>query len=319
MNRSEEIRIRPVSGPSKAWLKLQGSVLTYRQPSWTGEKTVDIPVELVTFQETKRFEGARLVHALLALFIPIVGGLLVMTLWEYFFGRPPPWGTEALGLVVLAGVLLFPVLLVRFFIRQKAALLQVAPHVPVVSFWLEKKHEDALRQLMEEVRRRKAWVTEPMERPVVATLQAVIQPPWKRMVALTFLFLLPSLFTENPWLLLLGPIPIGWYLYEVAQRAQQPREFRRALRLCRRRDWQAAQEVLIQLIQRRPAYRPARMLLIELLLWLEDFAGAAAALAGAEDELDAETLQTARQEILRRTKIAGRKKQTPSDPLSISS
>jgi hypothetical protein len=70
----KEIKIRLVNGPSRGWLSLSGTILTYRGKAWGREEWVDIPLELVVTSKQKRFVGTRLILALLALLVgPALG------------------------------------------------------------------------------------------------------------------------------------------------------------------------------------------------------------------------------------------------------
>ncbi len=87
MKDGDEIRVPLLSGP-KAWITLQGSILSYREKFWSCESTVDIPLELVSFTEKKQLKGSRLIAALLSLlFLPGIGGTII-ALWYLFAGKP---------------------------------------------------------------------------------------------------------------------------------------------------------------------------------------------------------------------------------------
>lgn len=308
MKDGEEIRIRSLSGPPKTWLSLRGSVLTYRERFWSRESLVDIPVELVTVTGKKQFEGTRLIAALLALFfLPAIGGAII-GLWYLFAGAPSDTVLSiCMGTGAIAGFFTFLFLLVRFFIRQKTITIHVAPEGVAITFWANGKQSAKIQEIIAEINRRKEMVQDTMAYPMRFAVGDTIHQPWKRTVVLTFLFIIPALITEIPWMLLAGLVPICMYIYSSLMGVKEPREFRQADRYFLKREWGQARDLVDGLIQTSPEYRPARLFMIELKLRLGDFDGAESTLADIQNDLDTETLQSIQQDIVLRRRIAARK------------
>jgi hypothetical protein len=318
MKDGEEIRIRSLSGPPKTWLSLHGSILTYRERFWSRESLVEIPVELVTFTEKKQFEGTRLIAALLSLFfLPAIGGAII-GLWHLFAGAPSDTVLSiCMGTGAIAGFFTFLFLLVRFFIRQKTITIHVAPEDMTITFWADGKQSTELQEIIAEINRRKEMVEETMPYPMQFAVGDTIHQPWKRTVILTFLFIIPALITEIPWLLLAGLIPICMHIYSSLMGVKEPREFKQAVRHFLKREWEEARDLVDALIRRSPDYRPARLFMIELKMRLGDFDGAESSLVEIQSDLDTETLQSIQQDIVLRRRIETRKKESiqpsPSD------
>jgi hypothetical protein len=309
MIEGQEIRIRLLTGPPKAWLRLQGTVVTLRERFWSREVSIDIPLELTSIRETRRRKGSRLIAALLALLVgPGLGGGAI-GLW-YLVSPDVPEAAQSTCMLagLLGGFLLFLILLVRFFIRQRVVSIVVAPRDTAISFWLDADRRQDLVDLMGEISARKAWVAESVPYPMrIATIDTVVQP-WKRTVGLMILCSFPALVTEIPWLLFASAIPLGMHAYAQLRSLAQPALFRKAFGHFVRRDWSRAKALVMELLAAQPGYVPARMLLVELLMRLEDFAGAHAAFAEIEGQLDVETRQSAHQEMILRARISERKR-----------
>ncbi len=310
MKDQEEIKIRLLSGPPKAWLSLHGSILSYRERCWSRETIIDIPVELVAFTEKKRFKGAWLIAALLSLLF-LFGGIggAAIGLWHLFAGAPSDAVMSiCMATGAIAGFFTFLFLLVRFFIRQNTITMHVAPEGIEITFWEEEKQQSIFREMMAEVARRKAMVEDAIAYPMRYAVGDTLYQPWKRTVVLIFFFIIPALVSEIPWLLLAGLIPVGMHIYSCLMGMTEPREFRRAIRHFLKREWSQAQDIVQELIKRDPEYRPARMFMIELKMRLGDFDGAETSLIEIQADLDAETLQAIQQDIILRRRIAERKK-----------
>jgi len=317
MKDGEEVKIELLSGAPRAWLSLHGTVLSYRERFWIRESTVDIPVELVTFTEKKRFKGSRLIAALLPLlYLPAIGGAII-GLWYLFAGSLS--NTVMGGCMVvcfLAGFFTFMFLVVRFFIRQRAVTIHVAPDTDdmKIEFWADKSEGAELQELIAETIRRKELVEDTIAYPMRFALGDTTRYPWKQTVFETFLFIIPALITEIPWLLLAGLIPIGMRVYSFLMRINEPREFKQALRHFWKREWDQALNLANDLISGYPDYYPPRLLAIELKMRLEDFGGAEMALAEIQRDLDVDTVQSIQHDIVLRRRIAERKKGLPTKP-----
>lgn len=308
MNENDAVRIRLVSGAAKAWLCLEGTILSFREKAWSRETALEIPLELVTVSECRRLMGTRLIAALLALlFLPAIGGA-ILGLW-YLVAGPAPERVVAMfmGTGGVFGLVAFLVLLARFFVRQTAITLTIAPDNVTIPFWLEAKRETALRGLLNDMSRRKAALTESMAHPMKQPVGDVMHQPWKRTVALAILCSIPACVLEIPWLLAAGAIPIVLHLMSLVAGMKEPPALRRAIRLYRQRAWGPARDAVESLLRERTDHRPARLLLIELLIKLAEFDRAESILAELQPDLEAETVQTIQQELIQRRRVFLRK------------
>ena len=62
---SISLRIRKTSNPNKSRLSLEGTVLVFEEKNKVFESEMQIPVELISISEGKRYRGKRLIIALL--------------------------------------------------------------------------------------------------------------------------------------------------------------------------------------------------------------------------------------------------------------
>lgn len=305
----EAVPIRLLSGPSKAWLGLEGSILTYRDKVWAGETTIDIPVELASFSEKRCLDGKWLIAALLSPILLLGVGGAVFGLWHLFVEWPSSTvKTGCMGTAGVLGLLAFLVLLVRFFIRDLTYALHVAPSGYSITFWVHRTKGIALRQLVDECMRRKALVEEVIAFPMKMAVSDKIFQPWKRTVGLAYLAMLPALFTKIPWLLVLVLVPIGMHLHTVCRMARTPLAYRLAAKCMYKRRWDVAEQHIALCLQQFPDYLPAHLAMIELKMRKDDNDGAESALAEIQNDLDVDTLQSIQHDIVIRRRIAQRKR-----------
>ena len=307
----DAIPIRLLSGPSKAWLGLEGSVLTYRDKVWSGETCIDIPVELASFFEKKRFKGDWLIAALLSPILLLGMGGTVFGLWHLFVTNPSE--TVMVGCMGTAGVLgllAFLILLGRFCVRDTTLTLHVVPEGFAITFWANGTKGIALRQLVDESMRRKALVEETIAFPMKRAVGDRIVQPWKRTAGFVFLAILPAVFTEIPWLLVVVLVPVGLHLYSACAMARAPQAYRRAATCFSKRQWHAAGEHIATCLVQFPDDLPARLAMIELKMRMDDYDGAESALAEIQNDLDVDTLQSIQHDIVIRRRIALRKSAT---------
>ena len=311
----KKIRVRLLKGAPKAWLCLQGTVLSYHGRFWGEESRIDVPLELVSITEKKQFRGSRLIVSLLSLLFLLGIGGAVIGLWHLITGNvPESVYSICMATCTIAGFFIFVVLLVRFFIRQKTISIYIGPEVAAISFWLDKNPAGEIRELLDEIQARKSTIDKTIFHPMSFGLRDTICQPWKRTVALTFLFSIPALVTEIPWLLFACAIPIGMHIYSMILMGKKPPEFRQAVRHLQRREWILAQDKIKKLIKSSPEYIPARLLLIELQMRLDDFDGAEITLADIQNDLDTETIESIQQTIILSRRIFKRKKLSIQQP-----
>ncbi len=308
----QQIRIRLLRGAPKAWLCLEGTILTYCEKSWGRETTVDIPLELVTIVEKRQLKASRLIAALFSLLCGPCMTAAMVGIW-YLINRSVSETALSFCLAIgaLCGFILFVALLIRFFIRQTTISILVGPGPLAISFWMESGQRQALKDLVEEITDRRTLVEDTIPYPMRFALGDTVVQPWKRTVILTFLCSIPALITEIRWLLFACAIPVGFYAYSSLQALLQPSLYRRAVRRFLNKQWDQAGAVVKELVSKAPDFLPARLLHIEILMRLDDFAGATAVLADIQSNLNAETLQAIQQDIIYRTRMSKRKKTGP--------
>lgn len=280
-------------------------MLTYRDRGWGRETEVDIPVELISVIENKRFMGTRLIAALCWLLFSLMAGAVIPTTGQ-LFSAFVAW----MGVAIVPFVVLF----IRFFFRQRTVSLVIAPDAGSITFWVLKKAQANIDNLLSEVRARQAYVQERVPYPQSFSVGDVLEHPWRRTVVLALLFALPAFFVQRAWLLLLCSVPIAIHAWRLITSVDQPRLFRKAVRACLGRQWNDARAAVNKLLERFPAYIPAHLLLIGICLRLCRFDEAASILAGIQGELNAEAVQEIQTDIIQRKRIFERKERNIRPP-----
>ncbi len=247
--------IRQVSHAGRTDLSLEGTVLVMCERRGGMQAEVQIPVELISIWERARFKAMRLVWALLALLIPMIGGTYLVSRG----GVLPP----VLGLfLMLGGCVAFSLFIISFFFRVPTVCLVVAPSEQMIEFWRERQNSDVINNLLEQIEARQKLVSETFTNPVKSPIAVVDEPSLvRRFLVFLYLSFLPALVTERAQLLLLAVFPVVWFLYRQSQYRRLPAEYRKAFRSYMKRDWSGAVESLTGLLQRYPDYFPAYTLL----------------------------------------------------------
>jgi tetratricopeptide (TPR) repeat protein len=94
----------------------------------------------------------------------------------------------------------------------------------------------------------------------------------RRLIPISYLFCLPAVILQKPFLLLLALIPMALYIWNnVIKLRQHPKEFRQALASYQRKDWETAIEHLKKLLEYSPEYIPAMFMLAETYVRAEQF------------------------------------------------
>lgn len=273
---TEALPVRQIGGLRRASLYLDHTVLVFRQRQAGVERTLYIPVELVSISERRRFRGKRLITALLLLASPLVvfGTLsLIMALLHV------PKDSKANQVIIFAmpflllvGLLFFCLFLTKFFFRARTFFLTITSPSMSFEFWKEKKYADQIDSLIKQIEKSQANLTESTAQPIKSALTFVDQHTiiWKAL-AFTWLSLMPALLTEIPILLLLVIVPFVWLTYKEVQYIKQPREYKQALKFYLKKDWHGALDALDLLRQRQPDYVPAIVLMANTYIRLNDF------------------------------------------------
>lgn len=304
----EEIKIRLLSGPKRAWLSLSGTILTYRAQSWDGEERIDIPLELIVTSNRKRLVGTRLGLAILALVVgPVLGAVAICIYSLTTVKVPDSFVAVSMGTGCLIGVALFIFMLVRFFISEPTVTLDIVGGKRGLEFWAGKKEGAPLRSLLREIKSRAATIEETIPFPMRTAVGDVVQQPWKRTVALTWLCALPAILIENAWLLFACLIPIAWHIRFAFKLSRMPSLFRRAVKCYLKQKWEDAQSHIDSLIKEHPDFVPAHLMRIHLLCRAGRFNDSEMVLSRVEKELDLETVHAIQEDLILRRRVWNRK------------
>ena len=303
-----DIPIRQLNGPRKAWLSLEGTVLTYRDRTWGRQTVVDIPVELISVAEKKRFMGTRLIGALCWLLFSLVAWAIIGGI-AYRADIFPSLASELFFFVLGMAVAVIPfiVLLIRFLFRQRTVSLVIAPHGSSITFWVLKKSRVIVDRLLQELETRQTYVQATISYPHSFSVGDLLEHPWRRTIVLTWVFALPAFVVQRARLFLLCVVPVCMYIWGLIRRAGQPRLFRKAVRACLRKRWEAAQVIVAQLLQHSPSYTPAHLLLIDVYLHLYRFDRAASLLGRIQGDLDPQAVQEIQADIIWARRVWERK------------
>ncbi len=263
--------IRKVDNVRHAYLGLEGTILLFDQRQAAIDSERLIPVELVTIVEGSRYNGRRLIAALLSLLLPVVAfGVCCALVFDVRHVKDVE-GTPAFALlgtifavVFLAGLIAFVILLVMFFFRVPTVRLQIEPAGAIIEFYKNRRQAGQIDGFLEQMRRRQALVAESpaglVHRPVGFTKEHSIVP---RLAALLWLASLPALLTALVPLLVLPVAVLVWFGYRQIRYLWQPREYRQAVRRYLRGDYDDAIDLLERLRGRIPDYLPTYFCLAE--------------------------------------------------------
>jgi hypothetical protein len=273
------IPIHKVDNVRHAYLGLEGTILSFDQRQAAIDSEMLIPVELVTVSEGSRYQGRRLIAALLSLLVPL---LLSAVSFGLLFGSAPTekvQNTLAFQVLVivflgmlLTGLIAFFLLLVMFFLRVKTVRLQIRPGSSAVDesagmtieFYNRRKQAAEIDSFLEEIRLRQGLVGESLtalvSRPAGFVKEQSVIP---RLAALLWLAGLPAFLMHRVPLLVLPLAVLIWFAYRQVQYERQPREYRQAIRHFLRGDYDRAIDILEHLRRRIPDYLPTYFCLAE--------------------------------------------------------
>ncbi len=270
--------IRKVDNVRHAYLGLEGTILLFGQRQAAIDSEFMIPVELVTISEGLRFEGRRLIAAVLSLLVPLV---LCIVLFMLFFRSASigkmddsiKWVLAiALLAMPLAGLVAFLILLVMFFFRVQTIRFDIRSGGSVddastgmtIEFYRSRKQATEIDSFLEKTRLRQGLVgeslTAPVHRPAGFTKEHSVVP---RLAALLWLASLPALLTGKIPLLVLPVAVLIWFGHRQIRCLRQPREYRQAVRRYLRGDYDDAIDLLENLRGRIPEYLPTYFCLAE--------------------------------------------------------
>lgn len=270
------IKIHKTSNPNKSRLSLEGTVLIFEEKNKVLESEMQIPVELISISEGKRYRGKRLIIALL---FP-AASLLFLGLSFFFIkdvlGVPDDSIYEKVHLIVVFSIILlsmvaFFIYLVLFFIRVKTVAFFIAPDGYKIEFWKSKNDSKKIDELIEQINQRQAKVEAPFEHPVRNSVYTSKYSPVLRIIIIIFLFAIPALTTENLFLFLLVLLPVIWFVYKGIQYMNQPENYRKAMSFYIQKNWDSAISLLNCLKEDCPEYLPTYPLLVGIYLRTKQF------------------------------------------------
>jgi pentatricopeptide repeat protein len=259
-----QLPVRSIIHSRPLGLSLEGMVLVCRDLRGRTGPELQVPVELITISENKRFNAPRLILSLLILLLSILTAVVPTMILGPTEDREPSVLDDAAGVVLLGGFLAFCSLLVSFFFfKVRTVCLTIAPQGSRIEFWRYRRYAQALDTLLEQIHQRQRTAEDTADSPAKGPAIYVYPPSLtRRFFAYLMLSFIPALTIEQPRLFLLAIFPVVWYMVRQAQFLRQPLAFRRAVRCFRRQDWGQAGELLAGLLAEQPCHLPSYTLLV---------------------------------------------------------
>lgn len=262
------IRINKADNIRHAYLGLEGTVLLFGQRQGATDSELQIPVELVTVAESRRFKGARMIAALLCLAMTIVFGCVFYGLAAMAsdVGRRMAFAilTILSAGVFLGGLAGFVGLMAAFFFRVKTVRLSIEPSGTAIEFYKQRRQTAEIHAFVAELRRRQGLVNESLaaaaKRPVGFTQEHSVIP---KLAAFLWIAAMPAVITGYPSLLLVPLGVLAWFAYRQIQYHRQPWEYRHAVRSYLHGNLDDAIDALQSLRSRLVDYVPAYFFLAE--------------------------------------------------------
>jgi hypothetical protein len=270
------LQIHKTSQPNKSSLTLEGTVLIFEEKDKLVESEMQIPVELITIYEGKKLRGSRLIIGLLfpavSLLVSIILGFFIFD----FLGVSKDSTFFNVFLVCFFSVFLLSIIIcgiyvVRFFIRAKTISFVISPDEYIIEFWKNKKDFQKIDVLLEQIQQRQVIVETPFEYPAANSIYTSKYSPIRRIILIIFLFAIPALITEIPYLFFLVLLPVIWFAYNGILYLKHPKEYRQAMSLYIQKNWNEAIKLLEGLKEKSPRYLPAYYLLIGIYLHIKQF------------------------------------------------
>lgn len=258
-----QLPVRSIINSRPLGLSLEGTVLVCRDLRGRTGPELQIPVELITITENRRFNARRLILSLSVLLLSILTAVVPTMILGPAEDREPSVWDGAAGAVLLGGFLAFCSLLVSFFFKVRTVCLTVAPQGSCIEFWRYRRYEQALDTLLEQIRQRQRAAENATDSPAKGPA-IYADPPslTRRFLAFLMFSCVPAVMIEQPRLFFLAIFPVTWYLVRQTQLLRQPLAFRRAVRCFHRQDWGQAGELLAGLLAEQPDHLPSYTLLV---------------------------------------------------------
>ena len=283
------VRIHRIGNSDKSSLTLEGTVLVLEEKNRNIHSETEIPVELISISECRRFEAKRLIIALLCPVVSLILGGFLAVFPTKILGFSVDSTCAHVCLIVMCLLLLlsivgFCIYLVMFLIRVQTVVFCIAPDGDTIEFWKSKKDSQKIDELIEQIKQKQAVVETRFEHPAKNSIYSSIYSPVLRIIVIFFLFALPALSTERVYLFLLLLLPGIWLVYKGIQYISHPKEYRKAMRFHIRKDWDNAIRSLNHLKKDCPEYLPAYTLLVNTYIHTKRFDDALNVAASLPDE-----------------------------------
>jgi len=270
------IRISKADNVRHAYLGLEGTILLFGQREDATDSEFQIPLELVTISEGRRFKSARLFAGLLCLVLTVVYGAVFVGLASS--GKIADSGMLRRILMALSsgvfaiGLTVFLVLTAMSLIRVRTVRLHIEPDGAVIEFYKHRRHAAEIDSFLAELRRRQAIVDNTLaafaKKPLGMVKEHSVLP---KLAVYLLLTSGPAVFTGILPLLVLPLGVLAWFAYGQIQYRRQPWEYRQAVRNVLRDDFDGAIKILESLRQRLTDYVPVYFRLAELLTYVGRF------------------------------------------------
>ena len=153
MNTTRPIRVTLVDNPAKCWISLHGTLLVVKMTEWTGNSTIEIPVEISSTRMSRRLRASRLITAML---LPLLVPAITFAMLVLPYDSPRRWPDHAASGILIGGgilwLLAFFALFARFCIRQPTVIVDLKSQSPWIEFWLDKQHAPDILRLLADIR-----------------------------------------------------------------------------------------------------------------------------------------------------------------------
>ena len=286
------LRIHQTRTNDPSYISLEETVLIFEEKNNLIDIEKQIPIELITIFENKRFKGSRLIKAFL---IPLVTILLFVL--SHFALDPLKLPEESIynNIFLIVGFSLFFLSMIvgltyfiGFFIRAKTVIFVISPEESseesIIEFWKPKKDFYRIDELIDQIEQRLSSIEIPLKHTAESYMPVSKHSYITEIICTLFLFSIPTLITENPYLFSLVLLPVIWFTYKGVQYVRQPKEYREAMSFYNRKDWDSSISLLKIFIEYHPEYLPAYTLLVDIYIRTKQFDDALETVADLPDE-----------------------------------
>lgn len=259
-----KVPIRRLSGPRKAWLELKGTVLIYHESGWMGSASVFIPIEWVSVSRRHRYHAQWLMCGVICLAVFLTSGTLASIAVESEASFR--WIAYALGAPAAVSLAGFVACCLAFLRRRPTTLLSVdaEPQAMQIEFWHDPDSDQRLTALLAKLKNIHDRIEDVTPYPIQTShtwyrlkpLRAVIAKGLLISAVLYFPVTVLAAYYDIPLLNLFIFLPplyhLGRYGFDWMLSFDQPKGFRRAIRLYDLGQYSEADRVLRQCAEEEP-------------------------------------------------------------------